>query len=139
VHASVAWSNLTLADSNKLKIYKESWQIDAAVDFSTVMSRFCYLIIRIVRNHSIPVCNISVLLFFLLLFPRTKSTVVLLLIPLVAMNPLSNLDTLPPFMSVMSQDLAFSRGVLQLLHTPSANLQTFLIDTLSPLRILFPF
>jgi hypothetical protein len=78
------------------------------------------------------------MLYFLLMFPRTKSNVVLLWVPLVPMNPLSNFGTFPPFMSVMYQDLALRHGVPQL-HTPSADLQTFLINTLSPLRILFPF
>jgi hypothetical protein len=41
VHASVAWSSFTLADSNKLKTYKESWQMDAAVDlFSPVFHNY---------------------------------------------------------------------------------------------------
>jgi hypothetical protein len=74
---------------------------------------------------------------FLLMFSRTKLTIVVLWILLVSMYPLSKLGTFPPLTSAMSQDLALRQGAPQM-QTASADLWTFSINIPSPWRTQFP-
>jgi hypothetical protein len=68
--------------------------------------------------------------YFLSTFSRTILTVVLLWILLVPVKPPSKLETSPPVMSVMSEDIDLQQGVSRL-QTASADLWIFSINTIS--------
>jgi hypothetical protein len=74
-------------------------------------------------------------LYFLFMFSKTKSTVVLLCIVLISVYQPHKSKTLTPLASVMSQDLALQQDAT----TISANLRTSSINVTSPLTIHFPF
>jgi hypothetical protein len=76
--------------------------------------------------------------FILLTFSRTKSTGVLLKTLLVSVCPLSKLGAFPLLMCVMLQVFVLHHGASQL-KTADVDFYMFLIDTLFPLRIIFPF
>jgi hypothetical protein len=76
------------------------------------------------------------MLYFLLTFPRTKLTVVLLWILLVSVYPLNKLGTFPPLTSVLSQDLALQQG-MSAANSICRSPDVFNKHTIS-LRILFP-
>jgi hypothetical protein len=71
------------------------------------------------------------MLYFLVMFSRTKSNVVLLQTLFVSVYLLSKLGTFPSLMSVTSQDLPFRQGVPQL-KMAYEDLSIFNKHTISP-------
>jgi hypothetical protein len=129
-HASVAWNNLTLADSNKLENIQRKFTNFFYNRFNQPSG-----LINILKSF-IPDEKILTL-YFLLTFPRTKLIAVLLWIMLVSVYPLSKLETFQPLTSIMSRDLARQQGASRL-QTTSANLWAFSIHITYPLRIQIP-
>jgi hypothetical protein len=136
-YASVVWNNLTLADSNKVKILRRKFanlcnqfmQPNSFCNYESVLNYLRF-------EPFIPVDKI-LMLYFLLMFAGTKMTIVLLWISLVSVYPLSKLGKFSLLTSVMSQNLAHQQGASRLQPT-STNPWTFSINITSPLRRHFP-